>query len=343
MKSPPDEIRPIEGVPGVMGFTRDIQPILDKYCLECHNPDREDGGFNISGHWGPLYTIGYAQMSWRQLFGDNRNRAKSNFEPYEIGSGSARLLKLIDEKHGGVEMTPEDRRLVSMWIDAGAPYAGTYAAEACGGVGYYMRNLPVHNEKDWPETVAMQDAITRRCDTCHTPLDPGKNFGAYTIYQDNYTPRNPKAAKDMFIPHDLSQAFGRFSRHEIFDLSYPELSKVLRAPLSKSAGGLGVCEAKSGKPVFENADDEDYKTILAALERGRRYILEEDNRPEMIVPSPNNGENCPQKFTPRWAYLRELIRYGVLPVDADPAASYDPYELDELYWRALHYKPTAKK
>ncbi|MBR4834582.1 MAG: hypothetical protein IKU86_09695 [Thermoguttaceae bacterium] len=343
MKKPPVEIEPIEGVPDVFSFTRDIQPILDKHCLECHNPDREEGGFNISGHWSPIYTIGYAHMSWRQLFGDNRNRAKSNFDPYEIGSGSSRLLKLIDEKHYGVDMPEAERKIIKYWIDAGANYTGTYAAEASGGVGYYMRNLPVRNEKDWPETAAMQEAITRRCDGCHTPLDPKKGFGIYDIYSDNYSPRNPKTAKDMFLPHDLSQSNGRFSRLEIFDLSYPEQSKAVRAPLSKAAGGLGVCEAKSGKPVFTDKDDPDYRTILAGIERGRRYILEEDNRPEMLTPSPNNGEDCPQKFVPRWAYLREMIRYGVLPVDVDPSASCDPYELDEAYWRSLWHKPEAKK
>ncbi len=342
MESAPVDIQPFEDMPSVFSFTRDVQPILDKHCLECHNPDREEGGFNISGHWAPLYTIGYAQMSWRRLFGDNRNRAMSNFEPYEIGSGSSRLLKLIDEGHGGVEMSAKERQLISLWIDAGANYTGTYAGEFSGGVGYYLENRPVHNERDWPETKAMQEAITRRCDVCHTPVDTKKGFGIYDIYYDNYSPRNPKEAKDSFIPHDLSQANGRHSRFEIFDLSYPEQSKAVRAPLSKGAGGLGVCEAASGKAVFESVDDPDYKTILAGVERGRRYIIEEDNRPEMLIPSPNNGRDCPQRFVPRWPYLRELIRYGLLPIDSDPNASRDPYELDELYWESLWYKPPKK-
>ena len=147
----------------------------------------------------------------------------------------------------------------------------------------------------------------------------------------------------MFIPHDLSQANGRFSRFEVFDLSYPELSKAVRAPLSKAAGGLGVCEAKSGKQVFANTDDPDYQTILKGVERGRRYIIEEDNRPEMLVPSPNNGKDCPQRYVVRWPYLREMIRYGVLPVDTDPEATYDPYELDEKYWKSLWYQPEEKR
>lgn len=342
METAPVGITPVKGVPEVFSFTRDIQPILDKHCLECHNPDREEGGFNISGHWSPMYTIGYAEMSWRRLFGDNRNRALSNFEPYEIGTGSSRLVKLIEEKHGNVDMPESEQKIIRLWIDAGANYTGTYAGEFSGGIGYYLQNEPVRNEKDWPETAAMQEAITRRCDSCHTPLDPSNDFGSYTIYKDNYSDRNPHEASDTFIPHDLAQCNGRYSRFAIFDLSYPKESKVLRAPLSREAGGLGVCEEKSGRRVFENTEDRDYKTILACIERGRRYIIEEDNRPEMITPSPNNGDNCPQKYVPRWQYLREMIRYGILPVDADPSASYDPYELDELYWRSLWYKPEQK-
>ncbi|MDO5310140.1 MAG: hypothetical protein Q4G03_11715 [Planctomycetia bacterium] len=339
MERAPAEIEPIDDVPDVYSFTRDVQPILDRYCLECHNPDREEGGFNISGHWSPMYTIGYAQMSWLQLFGDNRNRAQSNFEPYEIGSGSSRLLQMIREGHAGVQMDPKDYKILSYWIDAGANYAGTYAAELSGGIGYYLENTPVHNEQAWPETKAMHEAITRRCDTCHTPIDQEKGFGRYDLYTDNYSPRNPHEATDSFIPHDLAQANGRYSRFEIFDLSYPEMSKVLRAPLARDAGGLGKCQAASGQVVFADVNDPDYQTILSALQRGRRYIIEEDNRPEMLVPSENNGPDCPQRYVPRWAYLREMIRYGLLPVDCDPNATYDPYQLDRIYWESLWYRP----
>ena len=110
MQSPPVPGRELTGVPEIFDFLRNIQPLLDKHCLQCHNHDREDGGFNISGHWGPLYPIGYIQMSWRQLFGDNRiilpysDHSRSNFEPYEIGTGTSRLIKLIEEGHQGVNM-----------------------------------------------------------------------------------------------------------------------------------------------------------------------------------------------------------------------------------------------
>ena len=347
--NPPAEIQPVADMKdlgpdfhGVFDFPRDVQPILDKHCVSCHNSRREDGGVNLSGHWTPMYTISYTHLTWYNLLGDNRNRAVSNFDPYEIGTGSSRLVKLIEEGHQGVKMPPEEQAVIRHWIDAGANFAGTYASEASGGVGYYMANIPVWNKQTWPEQVAMRDAISRRCDCCHAPTDQDKKRVKYDIYVDNYSPDNPRTRTDHTVAHDLCEGAARYSRMEIFDLSYPEESKALLASLSQSAGGLGVCEAKSGKPVFESTDDPDYQTILKGIQRGRDYILNEDNRYSMLYCDKNNGET-PLKFKPRWAYLREMIRYGVLPVDADPTATYNPFTLDEQYWRSFWFVPEKKE
>lgn len=63
-------------------------------------------------------------MSWRQLFGDNRNRSVSNYAPYEIGTESSQLVKIIEERHGGVEMSEEEQNIFRMWIGADANYTG---------------------------------------------------------------------------------------------------------------------------------------------------------------------------------------------------------------------------
>ena len=341
----PAEIQPVADMKdlgpdfhGVFDFPRDVQPILDRHCVKCHNPRREDGGVNLSGHWTPMYTISYTHLSWYNLLGDNRNRAVSNFEPYEIGTGSSRLVKLIEEGHQGVKMPPEEQAVIRHWIDAGANFAGTYASEASGGVGYYMANIPVWNQETWAEQTAMREAVSRRCDGCHAPTEQDKKRVKYDIYVDNYSPANPRTRGDHTVAHDLCEGNARYSRMEIFDLSYPEESKALLAPLSRSANGLGFCEAKSGKPVFESTDDPDYQTILRGIQRGRDYILNEDNRYSMLYCDPNNGA-APQAFRPRWAYLREMIRYGILPTDTDPTATYNPFTLDEQYWQSFWYVP----
>ena len=234
LRRQPVDPEPIAGVPEIFDFLRDIQPILDEHCLECHNHDREEGDFNISGHWGPLYPIGYIQMSWRQLFGDNRvilpysEHSKSDFEPYEIGTGSSRLLKLIEEGHQGVGMPELQQKMIRYWLDAGANYAGTYAVNSHGTIGYYQHNVNVRNDKEWPETLAMVDVINRRCDQCHAPTETEKEIGTYKLpahFYVNYYPPD-EFQKNRYIAHTMSEDGGRFNRHLIFNLSYPELSKA---------------------------------------------------------------------------------------------------------------------
>jgi hypothetical protein len=77
----PHRVRPVEGIPDVFDFPRDIQPILDRHCVECHNNERADAGVNLVSDWGPLFSLSYLAMSGRNKFGDNRNRAEINFEP----------------------------------------------------------------------------------------------------------------------------------------------------------------------------------------------------------------------------------------------------------------------
>ncbi|MBQ6621193.1 MAG: hypothetical protein IJH68_13710 [Thermoguttaceae bacterium] len=324
------------GVPEIIDFNRDIQPILDRHCVECHNTRRREGGLNLSGHWGPNYSLGYQQMSWRALFGDNRvilpyeSHNKSDFKPYEIGTGSSRLLKLIEEGHEGAALSEEETRLVRFWLDEGAAYSGTYAVNSTGTIGTYVFANVVRDDKDWPELADYEDVLTRRCDRCHAPDEESKKIGTFLpaqFYASYYPPQ-----KNMFIARSMTQDNGRFNRHEIFDLSYPDESLVLLGPLAQEAGGLGTCQSKSGEAVFTDTADPDYQKILTYIARGRRYILEENNRYVMSFQSPNNGPDCPKRFVPRKDYIREMKRYGVLPPDFDPSTPVDPFELEERYF-----------
>ena len=349
--STPVDPEPVEGVPEIIDYMRDVQPILDKHCLECHNPDREEGGFNISGHWAPLYTIGYQQMSWRQLFGDNRvilpysEHSKSNFEPYEIGSGSSRLLQLIESGHGGCQTTEAERKIVRFWLDSGAAYSGTYACNSHGSIGHYVLNVNSRDDKNWPELAEYEDVLRRRCDWCHAPTEESKKIGSYNQPAQFYVSYYPYETyqKNLYIARSMAEDGGRFNRHVVFDLSYPEQSKVARGPLAKEAGGLGACEAKTGAKIFSDKNDPDYRKIVNYVERGRRYILEENNRFTMVLDTPNNGPDCPKRFVPRADYARELKRYGVLPPDWDLNAPLDPYEVDEKYWETTRYRAPATK
>ena len=48
MTRPPSRIEPLSDVPDVIDYPRDIQPILDRHCVKCHNADRRDGQTDLS-------------------------------------------------------------------------------------------------------------------------------------------------------------------------------------------------------------------------------------------------------------------------------------------------------
>ena len=52
----PSRIEPLAGVPEVLDFPRDIQPILDQNCIRCHNTEKRAGGVVLTGDRGPTYS-----------------------------------------------------------------------------------------------------------------------------------------------------------------------------------------------------------------------------------------------------------------------------------------------
>ena len=305
LKREPRKPEPVPGIPEVFDFVRDIQPILDKHCIGCHNNEHAERGVVLVGDWTPKFVQSYLTLTHRNMFGDNRNRAMSNFKPYEIGSSASTLMKKIDNKHSDVALSEHERNMIKFWLDVGANYAGTYAANAQGQIGWHQGWAPetdvqwYRNDREWAETLAMDEAVSRRCSGCHTG--------------------------DRTVPHTLSHTTRRYGPEWAFNLSYPEKSRIFNGPLARSAGGLQRCR----DVVFADKDDPDYQTILAGIERARQYILS-GTRP------------CQTPFYANRTYTREMIRYGILPPDHDyQTMPIDPFEIDQKYWESLWYVPVS--
>jgi hypothetical protein len=101
----PRQITPIEGVPDVLDFPRDIQPILDKHCVACHNPDRREGQIDLAGDRTPKYSTSYWTITRERLVADGRNQPYSNRAPRTIGSSASRLMGFLDGSHHGARLS----------------------------------------------------------------------------------------------------------------------------------------------------------------------------------------------------------------------------------------------
>ncbi len=317
----PSRIEPIEGCPDVFDFPRDIQPILDRLCVDCHGYVATPRGgpyagrIVLSGDHGPMFSHAYFSMTVRQLFTDNRNRPVSNLPPRAVGSAASRILTMLDGSHYEVQATDGERRMLRLWIDVGAPYPGTYAALGCGAIGGYAANQLVNVDTGWPTTQAGAEVIGRRCAGCHQG--------------ERALPRSMSDECGMsFWRFSIDDPRLKLSRHIVFNLSQPERSLLLLAPLDQSGGGFGLCHDTAGQPagVFAATTDPDYQTLLQMAAAGRTE-LERIKRFDM------------PGFQPRPQYLRELRRYGILPPDQPADAAVDPYQLDRLYWESQWYQP----
>jgi hypothetical protein len=143
---PPRRIEPIAGVPRVLDFSRDVQPILDRHCVGCHNADRRDGRIDLSNDKTGSYTMAYETIRRRGLISDGHNEATGDRPPRSIGSSNSRLMKLIDGTHQGAKLSEIETRTIRLWIETGhICRAGLRHVRLCGAgpaVARAMRQLP---------------------------------------------------------------------------------------------------------------------------------------------------------------------------------------------------------
>jgi len=347
LQRPPSEIIPVPGTPEIFDYPRDIQPIWDKHCLKCHNADKYKGHALLSGDQGPMFTHSYFTLSARLQIADGRDLARGNYAPYTIGSAASFLMDKLNGSHHKVKLSEHELRMVKLWIDASATFPGTYAALASGMIGSYASlqygTRPKTNYLDWPGLGRAKEAMDRRCASCHTgdrklPASPADDLGL-ALHHQSYG-----GAKECFGDPPWVKAYGdgslrpgslkwmkkftdvrlQFSRHIIYNLSRPEKSLQLLAPLAKSAGGHGLCG-----DIFTSTDDPDYQKLMAGIQEAKAYL---DSIGRFNLPN----------FRPEPEYVREMKRYGVLPSSYQTGDPLDVYDVDRRYWQSLWYEPLGR-
>ncbi|MEI6674309.1 MAG: hypothetical protein WCO57_03930 [Verrucomicrobiota bacterium] len=315
LRRAPSLIRKFEGQPDVLDFQRDIQPILDRHCVTCHNPKDRAGNLNLSAAQTPRFSSAYIALLTRLEVMDGRN-GLGNQPPRSIGSAASPLLGRLAGGHKKVRVSPEEWRRVWLWIEAGAPYAGSYAA---------LRNT---EEQKYYSHAGNQifgecrEVFARRCNECHhntaernltaLPFDWALRREKERTLAGRLTGQHER----IILPNDPVRMFDAAM---LVNYTQPECSSILLAPLAKAAGGYGRC----GKPVFTDKNDPDYATLLASINNGKALY---DARPPWGMPG----------WKPNPQYLREMKRFGLLPDAYDPATDpFDPFAMDQAYWRSL--------
>jgi hypothetical protein len=347
IRQPPQRIGPIAGVPEILDFPRDIQPILDRHCLRCHGDghghQRRDGGVSLAGDRGPVFSHSYYELLLHWQIKDTggppmhgTGRQPGNDAPYTTYSSASPLMTKIDFSHYEVQLDSRETATVRLWIDTNAQYAGTYAAIGTGQIGgCWNVNEPIREMADaWPSTPPAAEVVHRRCAACH-----GDRLPRFV------TDKTPIDAHQDFL--SWLRPLSRFSRHRVFNLTQPEKSLVLLAPLARAAGGYAeglpadppqlIVEDQRQPPkpvvhpvIFQDTRDPDYQKILQHV-TAAQVRLDEIRRFDM------------PGFRPIEHYVREMKRYGVLPESIDAARdALDVYAVDAAYFRSFWHSPPGK-
>ena len=95
LQRPPSRITAISDMPEIFDYPRDIQPIWDRYCLDCHDVHTRDGGVVLTDDQGPIYTHSYFALSQRLQMADGRIHKHGNYPPYSIGSSASLKTSIL--------------------------------------------------------------------------------------------------------------------------------------------------------------------------------------------------------------------------------------------------------
>lgn len=114
-----------------ISYFEDVQPVLDRHCVQCHNADKADGKIDLSATLTERFNRSYETlMQWNSfpVIGENHPKAGNNhyMPPYSFGSPASRLIKLLDNGHYDVKMPLEDWVRLTTWVDSNGQYYGTY-------------------------------------------------------------------------------------------------------------------------------------------------------------------------------------------------------------------------
>lgn len=145
-RNPPRPIEPWYGPPRGFSFAREVQPVLDRHCVTCHDgrpswngkplPDLRgdeivrDWSSKIAGSVSPAYGRKFSR-SYVALHGLIRRPGIESdlhlLAPLEFYAGATELVRILQKGHYGVELDPESWERLTTWIDLNAPFHGRWS------------------------------------------------------------------------------------------------------------------------------------------------------------------------------------------------------------------------
>lgn len=311
---------------GVLDFNTVVQPVLDAHCVECHSGNLPDGAIDLSNDRTNYFTMAYdtlldrGQVHYVPIAGTGHEEGTSKTR----GAYVSRIREIIEGEHYDVALSAEERQRIYIWIDANVPYYGTYEMtdpRTFGGRDrWYAQDNNAWFMKYYKPT------FDRRCMGCHQRrvmtrtynYNPGGD-GRVVVSSDLW---DETALAQFQHGHGRISRIGQYGPSERINLTHPEWSFALTAPLAEEAGGFGFCKTKDGEPVFKDKEDDDYQRMLAAIRLGhlRLYANPRVDMPADYVATTRNNQYDAAEIQQQFAELdKPKLSDGISVLQSPPA------------------------
>ena len=207
----------------VISFLRDVQPVLNARCVECHTHNRIDNRVILTDDLTEQFNVAYEELLpyLSVAISDRWDHPDDVLArpPYTFGSKVSPLSRLLDAGHHGVELSDEDWERLAGWIDANGVYYDRYE----------HNRGPKRQIFNGPGRKALDEVLNRRCVECHARGD-----GRFGTWWMSINRRDVTKSRALAAPLARSAGgWGRCGPAVFSDVDDPDYRSLL-----SSLGGL---------------------------------------------------------------------------------------------------------
>ena len=162
MGRPTSEIEPWYGPTRGFSFAREVQPVLDRHCVTCHDGQAQADGriladlrgtekiddytsvFHHGGVDAGHFSVSYVELQ-RYVRHPGMESDYHMLMPMEYHADTTQLVQMLENGHHGVRLDAEGWDRLITWIDLNVPYHGTWTEiageERVSGLAQRRREL----------------------------------------------------------------------------------------------------------------------------------------------------------------------------------------------------------
>lgn len=122
----PSKLRPWYGPARRFSYLDEVQPVLDKHCIRCHDFGKESAQkVVLAGDRTASFNVSYMEL-WRKGYLGTIGAGPAGHLPaYSWGSHASRLIQHLLKGHKNVKLDSESLDRLITWVDLNGPYYPT--------------------------------------------------------------------------------------------------------------------------------------------------------------------------------------------------------------------------